>query len=521
MMWPFRIYVLSVWVWILMSSIYRLGTGLHQYTADELLRLRFSLAAPPLAALHFHTDIAFLPRRKYVHRGSRRYFHQDNSKPIQSFWSTSGRSQRNPCRSIDHNVLTGLPRSANTLIQSDSISVNFGLLNIRSLTNKGHLIQDLLTDRKFDFFCLTETWQQPNDFSQLNYSTPPGFVYTCQPRESGRGGGLAIIYRENWKVSPLSAPTYSSFESVVCQLSGPTPTVIAVIYRPPKFNSVFISDFADLLTNLATVSPNIILLGDFNVHVDNCDHPLTKDLLSCLDSFSLKQYINFPTHIKGHTLDLVCCSGLTPSICTADELLISDHLLLSFNVHMTLSVINNPRIISFRNIKNINLDILSSAFSSCLSSNNLAIQEDLVLFYNHSLSSILNSLAPQKTRTVLFSHSAPWYTPELRLLKAKGRQLERLYKKTGLTIHKDMFNNHVLFYQECISQTKSAYYSAIVYSSENSTKTLFSLFNSFNPPLVLGSAPTHFKFQMHKKITYICLLYQGFLTLSGTSISTK
>ncbi|XP_063340822.1 uncharacterized protein LOC134635361 [Pelmatolapia mariae] len=412
--------VLLVWVWIFTSLAYRPSAGFHQYSADELLRLRFHLASPPPAALHLHTDIAFLPRRKYIHRGSRRYFHHDDSKPIQSLWSTSRRPPRNSDRAADHSVLASLPRSANTSDQSDNTDVNFGLLNIRSLTSKGHLIRDLLTDRKFDFFCLTETWQQPNDFSSLNDSTPQGFVYTCQPRKSGRGGGLAVIYRENWKVTPLSVPVYSSFESIVCQLSGPVPTVIAVIYRPPKSNSVFISDFVDLLTHIATVSPNIILLGDFNIHMDNSDHPLTKDFSSSLDSFGFKQHINFPTHTKGHTLDLVCCSGLTPFNCKADELLISDHLLLSFNIKMTFSITKNLRTISFRNIKKINPATLSFAFSSHLHFHNLLTQEDLVSYYNSSLNSILNSVAPLKTKSVSFSQSAPWFTAELRLLKAKG-----------------------------------------------------------------------------------------------------
>ena len=94
-------------------------------------------------------------------------------------------------------------------VLNDSSTVNFGLLNIRSLTSKGHLVQDYLTDRKLDFFCLTEMWQQPNDFSQLNDATPPGFVYISQPRGSGRGGGLAIIHREKWKVIPVSVPASS------------------------------------------------------------------------------------------------------------------------------------------------------------------------------------------------------------------------------------------------------------------------------------------------------------------------
>ena len=82
--------------------------------------------------------------------------------------------------------------------------------------------------------CLTETWQQPYDFSQLYKSTPPGFVYTCQPCGSSRGGGLAIIHRKKWKVLRASAPTFNSFESTVCQLSGPVSTIIATVYHPLK-----------------------------------------------------------------------------------------------------------------------------------------------------------------------------------------------------------------------------------------------------------------------------------------------
>lgn len=95
------------------------------------------------------------------------YFNQDNSKQLQSLWSTSCHSSQNPGRAVDHNVLANLTRSPRALTQSDSTCVNFGLLNIRSLTNKGHLVQDLLKDRQFYFFYLLETWQQPNDFSHL------------------------------------------------------------------------------------------------------------------------------------------------------------------------------------------------------------------------------------------------------------------------------------------------------------------------------------------------------------------
>uniref|UniRef100_A0A671W446 Reverse transcriptase domain-containing protein n=1 Tax=Sparus aurata TaxID=8175 RepID=A0A671W446_SPAAU len=411
------------------------------------------------------------------------------TQPIKSIWSNSRPPSRNTGRAVDHSVLASLPRSASSTANCESTTVNFGLLNIRSLTSKGHLIQDLITDHKFDFFCLTETWQQSNDFSQLNESTPPAFTYTCQPRGTGRGGGLAIIQHEKWKVSPVPTPAFTSFESTVCQLSGPTPTIIATVYRPPKPNIDFLHDFAALLTHLSTLSPNNIVLGDFNIHMDNTNNPLTKDFTSCLDSFGFQQHTDTPTHSKGHILDLICCSGVSPSHLTAVELPITDHFLLSFNVKLSLSTTKLPRLISFRNIKDINLDSLSSSIDSLMATQNSLTLEQLVSHYNTGLQQILISLAPLKTRSVSFSLSAPWFTPELRLMKAKGRQLERLYRKTGLHIHKDIYKNHMLHYKNCITQTKSNYYTAIICSNKGNTKSLFSLYKNITQ--APESLPSH------------------------------
>lgn len=42
----------------------------------------------------------------------------------------------------------------------------------------------------------------------------------------------------------------------------------------------------------------------------------TSDFLSCLDGFDFQQFINSPTYSEGHTLDLVCFSGVTSHNCT-------------------------------------------------------------------------------------------------------------------------------------------------------------------------------------------------------------
>ena len=163
---------------------------------------------------------------------------------------------------IDHGVLAIPARSANTKPHTSNLT--FGLFNIRSLTNKGPLLFDLQNDHKFDFFCLTETWQQPHDFSDLNQTIPPGFVYSSQPRTSGRGGGLAILYNQICKVSSITVPVYPSFESIALQIKGPTPTILATIDQPLKPNnaflqefSAFLQEFSALLTTLCFMSPNL------------------------------------------------------------------------------------------------------------------------------------------------------------------------------------------------------------------------------------------------------------------------
>lgn len=133
-------------------------------------------------------------------------------------------------------------------------------------------------------------------------------------------------------------------------------------------------------------------------------------------------------HSKAHILDLVCCSGLNPLNCTADKLPFTDHVLISFHVTLTLFKTKVSHVISYRKIKEINLDTFCS-FSDHPSCPNNVTTDNLVSFYNDSLLGLLDMLAPLKTQTMAFTNSAPWFTPTLHHLKAKGRQLERLYKK--------------------------------------------------------------------------------------------
>ena len=50
---------------------------------------------------------------------------------------------------------------------------------------------------------------------------------------------------------------------------------------------------------------HLLITGDFNIHAEKPEEPTTTKFLSLLQSFGLIQHVTAPTHVAGHTLDLV------------------------------------------------------------------------------------------------------------------------------------------------------------------------------------------------------------------------
>lgn len=76
---------------------------------------------------------------------------------------------------------------------------------------------------------------------------------------------------------------------------------------------------------------------------------MAAELLSLMDSFNFVQHVSGPTHIKGHTLDLVFSLGLNINQLTVVDYPVSDHCSILFDMSLNMApsachVVSNRRI---------------------------------------------------------------------------------------------------------------------------------------------------------------------------------
>jgi hypothetical protein len=131
-------------------------------------------------------------------------------------------------------------------------AIQGALINMRSLCNKDSLLCEFILANSVDFVAVTESWHTGNDVTDsliLAQSCPSGFSFISVPRVSGKGGGLVLFHRKDFKVRLL--PNFHSPKSFECASfdfsfqSGCL--LVVVIYRPPHLSrTIFESEFSPL-----------------------------------------------------------------------------------------------------------------------------------------------------------------------------------------------------------------------------------------------------------------------------------
>lgn len=188
---------------------------------------------------------------------------------------------------VDFLNLRPLDRVASAATASEDQTLRLALFNVRSLANKTFLLNDFFTSRELDLMFLMETWLHDGDLTSFSELLPPRCGFLSSPRVTGRGGGLASVFKCTFQCRKILFDSCSSFELQLFELNCPVIVLCAVVYRPPKFNKDFIQDFADFVAGIALKYDRFLIVGDFNIHVCCESRPMSKDFINLIDSFNL------------------------------------------------------------------------------------------------------------------------------------------------------------------------------------------------------------------------------------------
>ena len=126
---------------------------------------------------------------------------------------------------------------------------------------------------------LTETWLNVKDAINcvvLRNFVPEGICILHVPRLV-RGCGVRFVYKNNFHARMHISFKFSSFEymSVILK-TGSFSLRFANLYRalPSTESNIkgssFFTDFGELIEQTSNLTSKLIILGDFNIHLDTC-----------------------------------------------------------------------------------------------------------------------------------------------------------------------------------------------------------------------------------------------------------
>ncbi len=193
------------------------------------------------------------------------------------------------------------------------------------------------------------------------------------------------------------------------------------MYRPPGQLGDFLEELDVLLSNFPEDGTPLVLLGDFNIHLEK---PQATDFNTLLTSFDLKRVSTTATHKSGNRLDLIYTRYCSTDNTLVTPLHTSDHFLITSNLTLTPNIAHAPSQVTFRrNLRSLSPSRLSSMvhphYLHPLSFQHSTQTVPLTLLLHSNI--LRRQLLPPSSRPARATPSAPWLSDVLREHRTKTK----------------------------------------------------------------------------------------------------
>ena len=252
-----------------------------------------------------------------------------------------------------------------------------------------------------------------------------------------------------------------------------------VIYRFCELTpSLFLTEFYNFIDDVYINFSNIIIVGDFNLHVNHKFNPDIMQFYEILSSFGLSQIVEESTHKLGNTLDLVIHNVCDTKI---RDLLVdfnnrSDHAYIFFNIEHAIN--SKPKKTVFiKNFNKVNLENFKSEITSKFQnfSNVDSNFPDLLCNFNQLCNVCIASHVETRELTLDKSVVPKWIDGEFRKVRASRRKLYKRWKRTKSDIDRTDFEMARRMTHNLSVEKRSKYYSSCIEKCNNSHKELFKI----------------------------------------------
>ena len=218
---------------------------------------------------------------------------------------------------------------------------------------------------------------------------------------------------------------------------------------------------------------NLLLLGDFNIHIDEENDNYVNNFRDTMEALGMLQLVKFSMHKANHTIDHIYTEFFSDCKVTSYEKgdLISDHHIIVFSTSIPKPNLSTTAI-SYRKLKKINPTDFAQKISLNTTYPDLNSRIEAL---KGQLSKALNELALLTTKRLNARQTVPWFTDHIINLKRSMRRKEKKWKKYRGDDHWKAFTIERHKYRQALKQVKIDAMSQWIKDCGHNTKALYKL----------------------------------------------